>query len=656
MGLEPSITADPPAQLPAAEPTPSRLARVLLAAVIVASAVVGLAFSGLVLLQHRRGSIAGFGSVSQLGGIERPWWLHAGAAVAAVAIAALLVRRQGLLRSTTAGAAAIAALAVALLANAAPLAHFVALTAIALASALVIGLQLPLSRTGDAAPSRRTELLLAGSLWLLVTVVMSIFALHRHWSFGSGSWDMGCMVHNFYRASRFLDTTSTVLGNVDFLGDHFMAGIYLYAPLFWLTSSGTTLILVQSVNLAAVAPVVYALARDHSASRAEAIALALAGGLAFGMQSAAYFDSHEITVGFGFLCFGVWALEKRRLVLATVLLFVFITFKESLGAYLIALGMLAIWRGVRDRDRRLVRFGALWIVLGAVWFVLVNRVFMPALIARANAPEPHETFGDFGPTVFTAMTGVLKDPLKAFGALFVPDEKLESQLVTLGGIGWLALASPELLIAALPLVAERFLSSKSTMWEMGYHYAAPLTFYTAWAVAIGWARIKRAAERALSWLGGAPLAAGAPAVLAVYVIAMAALINSVGYRHPANFHRWEMDYFSTEARQASNQRAVELLEDQGRDAKLAVQNRILPHLADRPHIYRLGDWAQADWVLLSMGENAWPWDDGFPRRLARQLHKDAGWRLVFADGDALIFVRAQVSALPAVPPPPSLGP
>ena len=89
-------------------------------------------------------------------------------------------------------------------------------------------------------------------LWRLAAAVMSTFSMHRHASFGSGSWDMGCMIHNFYRASRFLGTTSTVLGDVDFLGDHFMVGIYLYAPLYWISSSGYAL-LIQSVNVAAAA-------------------------------------------------------------------------------------------------------------------------------------------------------------------------------------------------------------------------------------------------------------------------------------------------------------------------------------------------------------------------------------------------------------------
>jgi uncharacterized membrane protein len=317
-------------------------------------------------------------------------------------------------------------------------------------------------------------------------------------------------------------------------------------------------------------------------------------------------------------------------------------FKESLGAYVAAIGALAVWRGIRDADRTSVRRGLVWIAMGAVWFVLVNRVFMPALIARANPPEPHETFADFGPTVFQAGLGMLAHPLKALAALFVPSqEKVQSQLVTLLGTGGLALASPEVLLAALPLLAERFLSSKNTMWEMGYHYAAPLSLYAAWAAASGWPKIARATSRALEALGpGTGELAGG--VLSIYLLASTALINSVGYRHPANYHRWNLDYFSAPERRTSNAKAVAIVERMSVDTRVAVQNRILPALANRPSVYRLGDWQKADLVLLSIGENAWPWDDGFPARLAAQLEKTRDWQLRFQENGTQIYERVRL--------------
>jgi uncharacterized membrane protein len=598
--------------------------RAQLAAVGAVLFAVLLLFTGFTIrVIAARGNLATVGHVVQIAEALPPGFWPTIALVAVLAIAAL-IRSPALLDPRSLVAALVLMTAVGFTGLATPVGHtFGAVSIAALVAVLLGALRLP---TGKSIELRY----LPAILWFVVAAIMAVFSMHRHWAFGSGSWDMGCMIHNFYRASRFLDSTSTVLGDVDFLGDHFMIGIYLYAPLYWIDSSGYMLLAIQSINLAASAPAIFLIARHHGASARAAIMLALCGSLAFGMQSAAYFDSHEITVGFGFLCFGIWAFETERFRLATILLITFALFKESLGAYVAAIGALAIWRGLKAHDRRHLVYGAAWILFGAIWFVLVNRVFMPLLIARANPPEPHETFADFGPTVFEAIVGIITHPLKAVAALFISDEKVQSLAVTFLGLGGLAFLSPEIAIAAAPLIAERFLSSKQTMWEMGYHYAAPLSFYCAWAAARSWPKARALADRV-------PHGSFA---LACYVFLSAGLINTFGYRHPANFHKWDEPYFSEPARRVANANAVDFIEAHApKDAKIAVQNRVLPHLADRPNVYRLGQWEKTDWVLISIGESAWPWPDHFPKAVAGKIKAKPEWRMVFAEEGTAVFAR-----------------
>lgn len=633
---------------------PTVLARALRALLLLALVSLGVAWGLRVLVQAPQGSVAGFGSVQDLGRLANPAWIRWVVLGAVLLLGATLLLRRSLLDGPLAGAVAVGLLAMVFATALAPFGHFAVLACFSLFLAGAVGLLLPALRSREG-PSDRG---LALGLFVLVAGVSVIFPLHRHASFGSGSWDMGCMAHNFYRASRLLSTVSTVLGDVDFLGDHFMLGIYLYAPILWVFSSAKAVIVIQSLNLAAVAPALFLIARHRGVGRFPSAVIGLVTGFSFGLQSAHYFDSHEIAVGFGFLAFGLWALETGRLGWASVLLGIFATFKESLGAYVVGLGLLLAWRGLRAEPsagrRRALGYAAGWIVGGAAWFVLVNRVLMPLFRAQGNAPEVHETFADFGPTVFEAVRGIALDPVRALGALFVPDEKLHSQLVTVMGTGALCLFAPEVLLAALPLLAERFLSSKSTMWEMGYHYAAPLCLYAGWAAALAFPGLERRGQALLERLGPG-LGARAAQVLALYLLASLVLVNSVGYRHPANFHRWNEDYFSTPARQASNAKAIQLLRGLDREEKIAAQNRLLPHLADRPYAYRLGDYQKADYVLMTVGESAWPWDDGYPARLARELGQGQAFILVYAEGDTLIFARNGRGKMPRVSGPAALG-
>jgi hypothetical protein len=142
--------------------------------------------------------------------------------------------------------------------------------------------------------------------------------------------------------------------------------------------------------------------------------------------------------------------------------------------------------------------------------------------------------------------------------------------------------------------------------------------------------------------------------LTVYVLAAMILTNAVGYRHPSNFLRWEEDYFTRPERRADHRAAIAFVEAQGRGARVAAQNRLLPHLADRPVIYRLGERDRADWIVLSLGESAWPYDDGLPERAARELLASSTHRLAFAAGETLVFARGKDG--PTAPPPPRLAP
>lgn len=596
----------------------------LLAAVLVAT--------GWVILSAR-GAAAAWRSVAPLADAS-----SVGLYLAASAMGALVawVARPHV-RDRDLGSWTSALVLVALTGFAHPLGRHAAMIALS-ATVAYVGASRRLDRPLARLRLARADRVLPVASYALTLVPMCIFPMHRHWSFGSGSWDMGCVVHNAYLVSRFLPTTSTVLGGPSFLGDHFSVGLYLYAPYFWLAGSGYGLLLLQAANLAVTAPAIYGIARRHGASTSSSFALAWSTGLSFGLQSAAFFDVHHITLGFGFFAAALWAIETRRLALASVLLFIFALFKESIGLYVVGLGawlVLRSWRGSR-RDRTM---GAAWMLGGAFWFILVTRLFMPWFASRGAAPESHETYGDFGATVFEAAISILSQPLTAFWFMFVGDEKLMSSFTTLANAGWLTLLSPSVFVAAGPLLAERFLSSKASMWHMGFHYAAPLALYAGWGAARALGRTERWLHDRLGSGWFAPRRA-----VALFVLAMATLTLVYGYRHPANFLRWRYSYYSSPEKREANAAAVEWLKARAPKGRVAAQNHLLPHVAHRQHIYRLEDYAKADWVLLSLREDAWPYPRSHPVNLARRLSADPTWRLVLDESGARIYQRVGPSA------------
>lgn len=493
-----------------------------------------------------------------------------------------------------------------------------------------------------------SELKLSVGLWVFLAVLHSVYSVHRHYMFGSGSWDMGIYINDIYLAAHGMTMNSSILGEVDILGSHFMPGLYLYAPLAFIPSS-YSLLIVQAMQLASIGPAIYWIARHRGVGRGASLVLGLAAGLSFSVQSAAFFDVHEIAFSFGFFALGLWAFEVGRMRLASASFFVFILFKESLAAYIVALGLLAIWRGIYSRRRAQLAYGGAWVIFGAAYFLIVNLALMPYFAARGN-PLKAVHFNDFGPNLSAAAVAMVQNPAKTLGAFFTPGEKLASWMATLGGVGWLSFFSPQIAIAALPLAAERFLVSKRPMWGMGYHYGVPLSFYAFWATARGWRQARLFTRAMLGKLGGPALGARAGAVLIVYLFMSSLLVDAFGYRSSSEYLRWGRDYFSTPARAAAHRVVIERLRGRGSEARIAAQNHLIPHLSRRQYIFMIDRWQKADWVLLSLGESAWPFQKDRPKRLARRLYADPEWRLVDSRLGTVLFMRAGAADWPAVAP------
>jgi hypothetical protein len=605
------------------------------------AAVVGVTALAAAWLLETRGAAANWTSLAAVDRANPGWWVWASAGGMAIVAAAAAGRDERALGLPWLLAPVLWLVVV--MGWAHPLGRHAGLLTLAGLGGMGAATLVPATRTW-----RTSDRGIALGLFGGTAVPMMAASMHRHWWFGSGSWDLGCEVHNAYLSSRGLPPVSTVLGDVSFLGDHFLPGIYLYAPLFWADVSAPTVLALQALQLAVTAPAVFLIARRHGASKASSAALGAITGLSYGLQSAAFFDAHEITLGFGFFAAALWALETGRLGLASVLLFVFSLFKESVGPYIAGLGLYLCWRAAKEGDRRRAAFGVGWMVFGTAWFVLVTRVFMPAFAAWGQPPVSHETFTDFGPTVLEAAVGMVTHPLRAAAGLFVPDQKLASWVVTLAGAGWLCLASPSVLLAAAPLLVERFLSAKASMWHMGYHYAAPLCLYAGWAAALALGRAEAWTSRHALGRSWAERRRRSRVGWAAYLLLMGGLVTGFGYETPSNFYVWRYPYYATPERAAAYRRAVRYVRDLGRSARVAAQNRLLPHVADRAVIYRLGEWPKADVVLLAEGENAWPYPDRFPGRLARQLEQDAGWSLVFEDHGTKVFRRRSETSSPAL--------
>src|SRR5438094_5219899 len=64
-------------------------------------------------------------------------------------------------------------------------------------------------------------------------LIYSLWSINRYERFGAGAWDLGCRSQSIWLLAHARGFTSSVLGNVNFMGDHFMPSLVLLAPIGW---------------------------------------------------------------------------------------------------------------------------------------------------------------------------------------------------------------------------------------------------------------------------------------------------------------------------------------------------------------------------------------------------------------------------------------
>ena len=91
------------------------------------------------------------------------------------------------------------------------------------------------------------------------------------------------------------------------------------------------------------------------------------------------------------------------------------------------------------------------------------------------------------------------------------------------------------------------------------------------------------------------------------------------------------------------QRIYEILRSIPAEAGVATQTHLVPHLADRQHLYLLPwvrDWAAVDYVLLDRQGNRYPLTDEEYERLEAELTSRLGFQRVLEVEDLALYQRS----------------
>ena len=477
---------------------------------------------------------------------------------------------------------------------------------------------------------KRAHLVAAGIPGVVAFVAYCVFSIARHMRFGSGSWDMGCHVHNLFLLGYAKPPVSSVLGDANFWGgtNHFMPSLVLAAPLSWTGATWSLLVLQAALVAAAVVPLAL-LAERRGLGPVVVAGASLAYLFAVGTQTFINFDVHETAPVPLLLFTALWAFETNRRGVAYGALIVMAGTKESSILYAAAVGL---WLLAFVRGRRIE--GAVIFAALAAWFYVVTAVIQPALLEEGATMIHVARFKELGASPQEIVASIVTHPLHTVSLLFTPAPKAETLAVTTGGFAFLPLLAPEALVLAGPNLAERFLSDKREMWGLGFHYSLVLVGVWAFGAVHALGRVKRL-------LAAVPIRVSARAfdVVAGGALALACAASNLAAPFPPEFASLQKPYMASPADVDRYRRALAVIPD---DAKVVAQNHFLPHLAFRQFIWqpepRFID--RADFVILDDQASPWPHDTAYVRALVTRLRAEPAWTVVFAEASTVVFRRA----------------
>jgi uncharacterized membrane protein len=315
--------------------------------------------------------------------------------------------------------------------------------------------------------------------------IFIVLGADRYATFHSGA-DLGLFTQTI--ASAFHGFSNTVEGTSHF-AYHFSPILYLCAPLLWLTGSAMSLVVVQAVATALVAPALYSLARRHT-SDAGAAVIACIALLYPPLQGVTFTDFHETAFLPATIAWLLWALDARRYAVALVLVAVALATKEDQGPSLAFLGAVACVYFARRGERAGVSFGIAAIALSAIAFAGYFLVVRPLAGARSAWMPSH--FYAWNAYVPRALSAEIGGRITYLIEAFLP-------------LALVPLRSP-LVLLALPGFAEVLGSREPLTYTMGQHYAAAWVPYVLVAFAVAgaqlWTRGTKAARR---WVGASAL-------------------------------------------------------------------------------------------------------------------------------------------------------
>jgi len=398
-------------------------------------------------------------------------------------------------------------------------------------------------------------------------LVMGFMTVTRHFAFQTHALDLGQFAQIVWSIAHG-DGPWMTLPAMHAWGDHFSPILYLLVPLARLGPLAPSLLIVQTLSLAAGGLAVFAFARHHLRDDRLAAGLALLYLANPSLHGINVRDVHVQAFAVPLLMAAALAFDRRHWGWCAVAVLLVLSCRED-GA--VAIVGFAVWLALA---RRRWALGSA-VAVGAVLLLAFDtRVVIPHYRGEAYT-HLVKRYVHLGDSVSDVLITLAVRPWRWVPVVLQPP-KLVYLLAILAPVGFLPLLAPMAAASALPGLAVNLLTFDRVLFNYRSQYQAFVLPFLMLAAVEGCARLqerwtRRTQHRAPGWRDR--LSPGA-VLVAAFLISLALTVRTV---NDLAVNRWRL---------GPEQRAAHaLLRRIPPGVAVGVNERLVPHLAERHEVY-----------------------------------------------------------------------
>lgn len=451
-------------------------------------------------------------------------------------------------------------------------------------------------------------------LFLIFAILYSLLAVIRHNHFQSQGIDFSIYDQALWLYSKFQSPFSTVTSLYD-LADRFRPIMLPLSALYWFTESERVILVFQAVILSAAVLPIWLLARKVL-PRVLALVICFAYLNFVGIQSVNVYDFHETSVlPFGLAWLFVF-LEKRRFKSYFTVLILCLAVRENVGFLISTLGIY-VWARTKN-----IKAALSTAAISLAWSIVAIGLLMPAL-----GQQYYRSFIRTDDTLGGALFEYLKNPFFAVKSLFLPFEKTATIFWSFLAFGFVPFVFWPLLPAIIFQLAARFLDQLHPIrWTLYYHYGAELGVLMSVSAIFG----------AKMLIARFPKRNAAVIIIALIIVSQA---MSFLLLHVPLKNLLKKDFYQDEPWTGDTRK---ILASIPKDASVAAQNNLLPHLSHRKLIYLLPKANGADYIVFDLhpGQDNWDFYTGNLQTATSQLKELVDqniYKLIAASGNVYLL-------------------